>query len=113
MKVLTRTEAAQQAGMSERQKKTALRVANVPKSEFEQAIESEKPPTLSQLADAGTQKKTPLTVIEGTIEAGDTSQTNTTALFDLGDVSESDFQAETALMGMLERCADEFQRCNI
>ena len=32
--------------MSERQKKTALRVANVPDDEFEEAVESPKPPTV-------------------------------------------------------------------
>lgn len=40
----TRTEAAREAGMSERQKVTALRVANVPEPEFHQAVESEAPP---------------------------------------------------------------------
>lgn len=36
---LTRTEAATQAGLSERQKVTALRVANVPQPEFERVVE--------------------------------------------------------------------------
>lgn len=36
---LTRTEAARQAGMSERQQVTAIRVANVPKEEFERHVE--------------------------------------------------------------------------
>jgi hypothetical protein len=37
---LSRTEAAKNAGMSERQRKTALRVANVPEPVFERAVES-------------------------------------------------------------------------
>ena len=45
----TRTEAAREAGMSERQKVTALRVANVPEPVFNQAVESETPPTVTQL----------------------------------------------------------------
>jgi hypothetical protein len=34
---LSRTQAAEEAGLSERQQKTAVRVANVPKEEFEPA----------------------------------------------------------------------------
>jgi hypothetical protein len=36
---LTRTQAAADAGLSERKRKTALRVASVPKGEFEAAIQ--------------------------------------------------------------------------
>ena len=50
-KVLTRTEAAREAGMSERQKVAGLRVANVPEPVFNQAVESETPPTVTQLAE--------------------------------------------------------------
>jgi len=44
---LNRTEAATQAGLSERQKVTALRVASVPESDFQQAVESDSPPTVT------------------------------------------------------------------
>ena len=44
--VPSRTQAATDAGLSERQRKTALRVANIPEQEFEEAIESENPPTV-------------------------------------------------------------------
>jgi hypothetical protein len=54
---LGRTEAADDAGLSERQRKTALRVANIPEAEFETAIESDKPPTVSSLAERGTVKR--------------------------------------------------------
>ena len=50
---LTRTQAATNAGLSERQRKTALRVANIPEDEFESAIESDDPPTVTALADHG------------------------------------------------------------
>lgn len=43
--VMSRSEAAHQAGMSERQKVAALRVASVPAPEFEEQVESPKPPT--------------------------------------------------------------------
>ena len=38
---LTRTAAATQAGLSERQKVTALRVASIPQPEFEREVESD------------------------------------------------------------------------
>jgi hypothetical protein len=53
----TRKSAAEKAGLSKRQKDTALRVANVPKEEFEAQIESDSPPTVTALAEQGTQKK--------------------------------------------------------
>jgi len=54
----TRTQAATDAGMSERQRKEALRVANVPADEFEKQVESETPPTTSQLSEQGIKKRT-------------------------------------------------------
>lgn len=53
----SRQSAATDAGLSERQRKTALRVANVPEPEFHQAVESEAPPTVTQLAEIGKQSK--------------------------------------------------------
>jgi hypothetical protein len=53
-KVLTRTDAAREAGMSERQQVTAIRVANVPAEEFERQVEGKKPPTVTALAKQGT-----------------------------------------------------------
>lgn len=62
---LTRKQAAQDAGMSDRQKNTALRVANVPEAEFEAQVEADKPPTLSQLASQGVKKREPIIDLEG------------------------------------------------
>jgi hypothetical protein len=50
---ISQREAAAAAGMSERQQVTAVRVANVPAERFEAAIESDNPPTVTQLAEAG------------------------------------------------------------
>jgi hypothetical protein len=50
----TRGDAADAAGLSERQRKTALRIANVPQAVFERAVESSSPPTITQLAERGT-----------------------------------------------------------
>jgi hypothetical protein len=54
---LTRAQAAEAAGLSERQRKTALRVASVPFEEFERIIESVSPPTITELAERGTAKR--------------------------------------------------------
>lgn len=62
---LSRKDAASEAGMSERQQKTAMRIANVPEREFEQQIEAPKPPTLSQLASQGTTPRQPLVNLGG------------------------------------------------
>ena len=52
---ISRTKAAEQAGLSERQKVTALRVASIPSEAFDQQIESNNPPTITALADQGRQ----------------------------------------------------------
>jgi len=49
--------------MSERQIKTAIRVANVPADEFERQVESSTPPTVTALAKQGT-KPAPRPVID-------------------------------------------------
>jgi hypothetical protein len=46
-------QAAEDAGMSQRQRETAVRVANVPDDIFEVAVESDAPPTVTQLAEIG------------------------------------------------------------
>ena len=57
---LSRTETAAQAGMSKRQKDTALQVANVPEDAFEEQIESDEPPTVTSLAEQGMMKGIPI-----------------------------------------------------
>jgi hypothetical protein len=49
----TRAETAREAGLSDRQRKTALRVASVSQDKFEAAVESDTPPTTTQLANQG------------------------------------------------------------
>jgi hypothetical protein len=59
---LTRESAATDAGLSERQRKTALRVASVPEAEFLAQVESDDPPTITALAEQGkTESVTPAT----------------------------------------------------
>jgi hypothetical protein len=75
-----RTQAATEAGLSEHQRKTALRVANVPKDEFEEAVERPEPATITELAERGKKAKPrPLT--------------------DLGSRTKAEFRAATSLLG--------------
>jgi hypothetical protein len=50
---VTRTQTATNAGLSDRQRKTALRIANVPEKDFERQVEGPNPPTPTQLAEQG------------------------------------------------------------
>lgn len=52
---LTQKQAAAAAGISKDQTVTAVRVANVPAAQFEAAIESDKPATVTALAEMGKQ----------------------------------------------------------
>lgn len=49
----TQRGVAKKAGMSKDQQVTAVRVANVPEEEFEKAVDSNNPPTVTQLAEEG------------------------------------------------------------
>ena len=53
----TQAQAGAEAGMSSHQVKQAIRVANVPKEEFEQLVEGDNPPTISRLAELGTRAR--------------------------------------------------------
>lgn len=54
-KPFDRKAAAKQAGLSPAEQKTAIRVNNVPRDQFEQQVESDKPPTIQTLAQQGVQ----------------------------------------------------------
>jgi hypothetical protein len=54
-----RGTAAKKAGLSQRQHKTAVRVANVPDAEFEAAVESPTPPTVTELAEHRLREREP------------------------------------------------------
>ena len=53
----SRTQAAKNAGLKPDQAKQALRLASIPKDMFEEAIERDKPATLTELEKMGTKKK--------------------------------------------------------
>ncbi len=55
----TREDAAREAGMSRHQQVQAVRIASIPEDDFEAQVESPKPPTLTQLASQGIQRREP------------------------------------------------------
>lgn len=55
----TREDVAREAAMSKHQQVQAVRVASVPAEDFERQVESPKPPTLTQLASKGIQRRDP------------------------------------------------------
>lgn len=80
----SRKAAAKKAGMSEHQTKQAIRVAGIPEEDFEAAVESETPPTVTELAERGTQQQ----------------------VLDLEGRSPDDFKAATESHGAIRRLAD-------
>ena len=61
---ISRTAIATEAGLSDHQRKDALRVASIPPAEFDALIESPTPPTTTKLAAIGTHKK-PIDKLQG------------------------------------------------
>lgn len=87
---LNRTEAATQAGLSERQKVTALRAASVPKERREALIESDNPPTVTKLAELGKQERKPL--------------------YDLEGINPDHFKQATYIIGSLKRLLEDCEK---
>lgn len=50
---VTRAKTATAAGLSDHQRKTALRVAAIPEGDFNRQVDSDRPPTITQLAEQG------------------------------------------------------------
>jgi len=48
---ISRSQAARDAGLSRDQKRDAIRVARIPEPEFEAAVESDDPPTVTRLLE--------------------------------------------------------------
>jgi hypothetical protein len=84
---VTREKAAADAGLSEHQRKTALRVAAVPESDFIAQVESDNPPTLTALAKQGTEHKPK-------------------PLVDLGGIPPADYARASQVMGILSGFAE-------
>lgn len=85
----SRDDHAKAAGLSAKQIKTALRVNNVPRDEFEKAVESDDPPTATELAERGRRKKP-----------------KAKPIIDIGGRTPDEIGAATAVMGALGRLYD-------
>jgi hypothetical protein len=66
---LTQREAAAAAGMSEHQQLQAVQIASVPEDQFDTQVESNEPPTLTELADQGKKPAPPKEAPPGFAEA--------------------------------------------
>lgn len=77
----SRIDAGTEAGLSRDQIRNAVRVANVPAKDFEQQMASEKPPSVTKLAEQGTRKP----------------------VFDLGTIKPADHIAAGHAIGELNR----------
>ena len=54
---MSKAKVQEVSGFSERQLRTALNVASIPQTDFDRQVESDNPPTLTELARQGTQKR--------------------------------------------------------
>ena len=102
-----RMQAGRDAGLSRDQTITAIRVNNVPRDEFEQQIESENPPTVTALAEFGTEKRPPTTDYLQGREPDDFEQaTRLIGLFTWVEARQAILDLDAALRGLN---ADELQ----
>lgn len=82
----SRGRAAADAGMSSHQAKQAVRIATIPKEDFDRQVDGPKPPTLSQLAQQGIQRPQPRPVVD--LRGRDPQDFNR-ALHFVGDVEQA------------------------
>lgn len=66
--VISKTKVQEVSGFSERQLNTSLRVASIPERQFTEQVESANPPTLTELARQGTQKREAVTSPENWLQ---------------------------------------------
>ena len=86
-----RDRAATDAGLSKRQKDTAMRVRNISPDEFEELVDSDDPPSVTKLAEMGTKKR----------------------LIDLGNRSPEEFKQATALIGLIDHILRHGKTINV
>lgn len=79
----SREQIANDAGLSQRQRETALRIASIPEESFNTQVEGESPPTVTQLAEQGKKR-----------------------LVDLGDSPPADFTLATRALAQIKRFAE-------
>jgi hypothetical protein len=72
----SRSDAAREAGMSKHQQVQATRIAAIPEHDFDDQVESPTPPTLTQLAQQGIQRRDPPPQPETWLQGRDPKQFN-------------------------------------
>jgi hypothetical protein len=87
---LSKREAALGAGLSDWQYRTARAIGEIPQDQFESAVDSDNPPTVTELARMGTQPRKPVT--------------------DLQDRNPQDFSVSTKAQGILRETAKAAER---
>jgi hypothetical protein len=98
---VTRAQVATDAGLSEHQRKTALRVAAIPKEEFEEAVEARQAPLITHLAERGTvPRPTPVRATSPPPPPAPLPSPPPPPLSHLQGRDPKDFQAATVLMGI-------------
>ena len=100
---LWRKEAAERAGISERQQVTAVRVANVPEPEFTRQVESDAPPTITALAQQGVKPSAPKAPEPEPVRA---------PIIDLKGRDPKEFNQALHYVGAIERYAREVEALN-
>ncbi|KFL24950.1 hypothetical protein JP74_21995 [Devosia sp. 17-2-E-8] len=108
--LISRKQAASDAGMSRDQMHTAIRVANVPADQFEKLVESPTPPTVTKLAEMGT-ASAPKPIID--LHGRDPGEFNRSLHF-VGDVEEyarqaAEFDLERLLPGLIPAEAERLR----
>lgn len=100
---MSRKDAGDDAGMSDDQRKNALRVASIPDEEFNNMVESETPPTVTKLAEIGTKKQ--LVDLKGRDPKEFNKALHFIALFDrhLKKCSEYEIEQTTVILTIEER----------
>ena len=105
----SRASAATEAGLSERQRKTALRVANVPADEFEKAVEADEPATVTALARMGTAKRPPPDYLKGRDPNDFEQATRLIGLFHAFNRDAAKCDLDSALRGLSDRERDDLR----
>lgn len=95
-------KAGRAAGMSRHRVVQALRVASIPDADFEAAVESDNPPTMTALAEIGTRS-------DARLRAGHRSRRMLAALRAVEKLSESERRELIAFLNAAERDDAEWQ----
>lgn len=110
--VISKERVQDVSGFSERQLNTSLRVANIPEPQFTAQVESANPPTLTELARQGTQKRETPPDPETWLK-GRSAQSFNAILHMMSTIEEYAKEADTWPLGQLLADMDDKERGNV